>query len=81
MKQLLTNGINMIYKATMTHGKRKASVWLVGKRYSGGLTREQEFHAHHKLMRETRCYDEFICTLFQVMEQGRLEISHAANCY
>lgn len=72
----------MIYKAQMTVGKKRRSMWLVGKSRNGYLTGQQQFDAHHKLMRELGTYDEFICTfIYERHHSGRLEIVSAGNYY
>jgi hypothetical protein len=72
----------MIFKAQMTVGKKTKSLWLVGKSWLGHLTGQQEFDAHHALMRELGTYDEFVCSEFHERNKdGSFDIVCAGNFY
>lgn len=72
----------MIYQASMTYKGKTARQWLIGKSRLFMLTSAQQFHAHHALMRELKCYDEFLCSEFHERNQwGGLEIVCAGNFY
>lgn len=71
----------MIYKATMHNGKRKAEVWLVGRAFSGGLTRWQEYHAWTELAKRTRADDYAFASFYERKHDGTLEIVCAGNTF
>jgi hypothetical protein len=66
----------------MTFKGKTAALWLVGKSRMFSLTSWQQWQAHKELMKQLKCYDEFICSSFYERNQyGGLEIICAGNYY
>lgn len=72
----------MIYQMSLTHGKKTAKAWVIGRSRSFQLTSEQKVRTHHELMKRTGCYDQFACSWIHERNQdGSLEIVGAGNYY
>lgn len=71
----------MIYKATMTNGKKSALLYFIGNRHDFGMTSLQQFKAHLELMKKTGCYDSFNCASFYERTKQGWEIVCAGNCF